>query len=232
MTELTRTEPARIAATARRRPVASRARGWALAVGGITLVLALAGCVPEPEPGASNSPVPTASAEPSTVPSSTEGEPSAEPSTATDRLEALPADCEALYSPAMRQSLDEANPPLNHPGVTMDSTEVVAGLELLSSGVPTLRCTWGGPSGYGLATNVTIVTPEELESMAAALRNSGFTCSEAGAEIRCEQTRTFADPPATTGEVQVLRANAWVSTRWINFNPAGYTEDIIAQLFS
>ncbi|HOT00854.1 MAG TPA: hypothetical protein PLY66_07580 [Acidobacteriota bacterium] len=99
-------------------------------------------------------------------------------------------------------------------------------------GVPTLRCSWGGPSGYGLATNVTLVTPEQAEVVTAALREGGFACVETGAELRCEMTKAFEEPKVTTGETHVFRANVWVSTRWINFNPTGYTDDIVAQLFA
>ena len=228
MTQLTTIAATVTASATRRRTRASRTLGTAVAVGTVALALALTGCVPEPGPGASNSPVPGASQSPSNAPSS----PAPTPSAAGEDLEALPGDCEALYSPAMLQSLTEANPPLNHPGVTMDSTEVVAGLELLGSGVPTLRCSWGGPSGYGLATNVTLVTPEQAEVVTAALREGGFACVETGAELRCEMTKAFEEPKVTTGETHVFRANVWVSTRWINFNPTGYTDDIVAQLFA
>lgn len=207
------------------------ARGLGLVIAAGCLALALAGCVPEPVPGAST-PAPSLSHSPSTDPSAPEASPSA--TGASDAI-ALPANCEALYSPAMLQALVEQNPPLNDPGVTMTSTEVVAGLEVLQSGAPTIRCSWGVPSSRGLATNVTIVTPAQVATVGAALRERGFSCTDSGTapngETRCEITERFNDPNMSGGETHVLRANAWVSTHWLNFAPAGYTDDIVKQLF-
>lgn len=197
-----------------------------LAIAAGCLALALAGCAPEPEPGASAPApsTPSASGQPSAAPS--EPAPSASP----DELAALPADCQAIYSPGMLQTLSDANPPLNHPGVTMNSTEVVGALELLHSGVPTLRCSWGAPSSYGLATNVSLVTPAQAGTIEAALRERGFACVEAApAETRCEITEAFSE--AQTGETHALRGNVWVATHWVNFAPDGYTDDIVATLF-
>ena len=68
----------------------------------------------------------------------------------------LPGACEDIYSDAMFADLTATAPPLNDPGNTTPSTELAAGREVLDV-APTLRCTWGGPSEYGLSTNVTIV---------------------------------------------------------------------------
>ena len=100
------------------------------------LALALAGCAAEPGHAASTA---------AGTPSESQG-PSVEPSTPaaspkpTKTAVALPADCQDVYSPAMLQELNGKNPPLNDPGVTMTSTEVVEGLEVLDSGAATLRC--------------------------------------------------------------------------------------------
>ncbi|HOA86496.1 MAG TPA: hypothetical protein PKH61_03740 [Microbacteriaceae bacterium] len=198
-----------------------------LTVAAACLTLALAGCAPETATGPEASapaPAPSGSAQSTAAPS--EPAPSASP----DVLAALPVDCQASYSPGMLHALNDANPPLNHPGVTMNSTEVVGALELLHSGVPTLRCSWGAPSSYGLATNVTLVTPAQASAVEAALRERGFACAGAGpAETRCEITESFSE--AQTGETHVLRGNVWVATHWVNFAPDGYTDDILATLF-
>jgi len=119
-------QAATLPAVIRTRRRAPRALGLAIAAGCLALVLA--GCAPEPQPGASApaSAAPSVSAEPTAAPS--EPAPSANPS----ELAALPADCQAIYSPGMLQTLSDANPPLNHPGVTMNATEVVGALELLA----------------------------------------------------------------------------------------------------
>lgn len=211
-----------------RTDVTARARAAWLVIAAGCLTLALAGCVPEPAgPEASApAPQPSSSQQPSTDPSAP-----ATSQTPNAALATLPEDCTALYSPAMLQTLNEQNPPLNDPGVTMNSTEVVAGLELLDSGAPTIRCSWGVPSSFGLATNVTIVTQAQADGVGAALRERGFSCETTGDETRCEMTERFSDPNMSGGETHVLRANAWVSTHWLNFAPAGYTDDIVKQLF-
>lgn len=223
-------QAATLPAVIRTRRRAPRALGLAIAAGCLALVLA--GCAPEPQPGASApaSAAPSVSAEPTAAPS--EPAPSANPS----ELAALPADCQAIYSPGMLQTLSDANPPLNHPGVTMNATEVVGALELLHSGVPTLRCSWGAPSSYGLATNVTLVTPAQAGVVQSALLERGFACTEtagsatAAAETRCQITEAF--PEAEVGETHVLCGNVWVATHWVNFAPDGYTDDIVATLFA
>ena len=60
----------------------------------------------------------------------------------------------------------------------MTSTQNVEALELLSSGAPTIRCSWGLPSESGMATNVTIVDAEQSAAVAAALANAGFACAD------------------------------------------------------
>lgn len=220
--------------TARAGARLTRVRTAGLMIAAGCLSLALAGCVPEPGTGASTpTPQPSVSQQPSVSPSELEATPSA---TAESVEAQLPSNCEAMYSPGMLQSLTEQNPPLNDPAVTMTSTEVVAGLEVLHSGAPTIRCSWGAPSGFGLATNVTIVTPAQTATVEAALRERGFSCTDSGAaprtETRCEITERFNDPNLAAGETHVLRANGWISTHWLNFAPPGYTDDIVAQLFS
>ena len=42
---------------------------------------------------------------------------------------------------------------------------------------------------------------------------------------------TQDDALVVKGEVHYLRGDTWVSTRWINVDPDGYTEDIVASLW-
>lgn len=201
---------------------------------GLTLVaaaatLALAACQPEPGPGAPTvTPTPTFS-----IPEPTH---SLEP-VPTDKPQAaeitLPADCTAIYSPAMLAQLNAENPPLNDPGVTLLSTEVIAGLEIMDT-APTIRCSWGQPSEFGLATNVTIVTEAQSADLLAALQNQGMSCADEGAATVCRiETEHMMDgePYATVGETHYLRGNGWIATHWINFGPEGYTNDIAQTLW-
>lgn len=191
-----------------------------------TLTVALSACLPEPEPGAAPSPeasTPSASQAPAPSASPT-ATPSATPTTA------LPAGCDDIYSADMRATLEEQNPPLNDPGVTLLSTEQAPLLELLDV-VPTLRCSWGTPSERGLATNVSIVDATQATTVRDTLTANGFGCEDSGGATVCrieQRGISLDDVPYERGEVQALQGELWVSTSWINFDPEGYTEDILS----
>jgi hypothetical protein len=124
--------------------------------------------------------------------------------------------------------------PLNDPGVTMTSTQNVEALEVLASGVPTIRCTWGAPSETGLATTVSIIDADQSAAITQALGNTGFACEETAGGTLCRSTQTMVDLDddlVELTETHVLRANAWVSTATVNFEVDGYSEDIIGALW-
>jgi hypothetical protein len=204
-----------------------RRAGAGLAAAAVVVCLMLTGC--QPEPLAS----PTGSASASPSPTTASPTPTPTPTAEAGEVIALPAACEELSSPAMLAALQERGP-LNDPDVTMTSTQNVAALEILSSGVPTIRCTWGAPSETGLATNVTIIDAEQSETITQALIGEGFACedTDGGTVCRYEQTMvTLDDDLVKLTETHVLRGNAWVSTATINFEVPGYTEDIIDMLW-
>lgn len=166
-----------------------------------------------PGPSASSTPTPTESAQPGF---------------------ALPESCEQLYSPTMFADLSATNPPLNDPGVTIYATENVAGLETLASGAPTMRCTWGVPGGSGLATNVTVISAAQSEALVSAFVEAGMACTDLSGGTICrieQQLIDREDNVVRVGEAQYVREEAWVATHWVNFAPAGYTEDIVATLW-
>ncbi|HAQ58972.1 MAG TPA: hypothetical protein DCR63_00205 [Microbacterium sp.] len=187
--------------------------------------LALAGCTAAPAPTTTSSGDPSPE---TTTPGTTPAvEASAPVQTSADI--SIPIRCEDIYSPSMLSQLQSENPPLNDPGVTMDSTEVVEALEILAAGAQTLRCSWGLPSSYGLATNVTIVEPDQALAVLAALPDRGLVCSDLAGGTLCRVQND--DGENAFGESHYLRGNGWVSTRWINFGPRGYTEDVISSLW-
>jgi len=197
----------------------------ALLVAGAALVTA---CQPEPGP----SPSPTVTP---VTPKPEPTEPTPIESNMPDAGIEVPTACEDIYSADMLASLNQQNPPLNDLGVTMLSTEVVDGIEILESGVTTLRCSWGKPSEFGLATNVTVIGADQAETLQAAMLDAGFGCGDelGGTVCRVEQrTIDLDDNEVIHGEVHVLRDSVWISTRYINFTPDGYTEDIVATLWS
>jgi hypothetical protein len=134
----------------------------------------------------------------------------------------------------MLASLEQQAPPLNDPDVTMNSSQNAELLEILNSGIPTIRCSWGAPGGFGLATNVSIVDAAQAAAILASLRTSGFGCAEQSGGTVCrikQKTVDLDDREVTLGETHFVRGDGWVSTAWINFAPNGYTEDIVAMLW-
>lgn len=186
-----------------------------------------AGTAPDSSPTPESSATPSASSTPST-PSPVETE------ATTDEL-ALPDNCDALFTGDLRAMLEADLPPLNDPGVTMYSTENAEALTILESGVPSLRCTWGRPSDTGIATTVSIVTPEQSAAIAEALGQAGFGAEAAadGEYFRTSQEMlSMEDELVELGETHFLRANVWIATRWINYGPEEYTPGIVDALWS
>jgi hypothetical protein len=216
----------------------------ASAFAGVALVIAaLAACATPPEasvgtaPTTSSPPPAGAALSPLTAssppPSGAALSPSAALSEAAGTALVLPGACEDIYSDAMFAHLTAKAPPLNDPGHTMPSTELAAGRAVLDV-APTLRCTWGGPSEYGLSTNVTIVDAAQSASIEQAAVQSGMTCKpHAGGTICRTRENQFVGGElyATVGETHYFRDNGWISTHWINFAPEGYTENIVATLW-
>lgn len=194
------------------------------------VALLTAGCA---TPTAS-APDATASPEAPTSPSATPSTPSpVETEATTDEL-ALPESCDALFTGDLRAQLEADLPPLNDPGVTMYSTENAEALTILESGLPSLRCTWGLPSDTGIATTVSIVTPEQSDAIADTLGEAGFGAEATadGEYFRTSQEMlTMEDDLVELGETHFLRANVWIATRWINYGPEEYTPGIVDALW-
>jgi len=206
----------------------SRLRRIAIGCVALAAVAVVAtGCRPEP------------AATPSSSPSITLKDPTPGPSATpieTEKPQAfeVPTACEQIYSAAMLAQLQSTNPPLNDPGVTMLSTENADLLEIIHGGAPTLRCSWGQPSEYGLATDVTAVDGDESTAILEELPAAGFGCEAlaGGTVCRIEQKGiTLDDKEYTRGETHYVGDGALVTTAWINFAPEGYTEDIVATLW-
>jgi len=194
-------------------------------------VLITAGCRPEAEPSESTQPTTSASPTPSgsTAPAAT---PTPTP-TETAAGFVVPAGCEDIYSVAMLAALRADNPPLNDPDVTMLSTQDVDLLEIIDSEA-TIRCSWGEPSQYGLATNVTAIALDQADFIVdqLAVRLAHGSRHGDGTICRSEQKGiTQDDEEYASGETHYVGGGAWVSTAWINFTPEGYTEDIVETLW-
>ncbi len=206
---------------------------WAV-IGGIALLAAglITGCQAEPSARPTSTPSATPTSSPSgPTPTATAGpSETAEPQAGWE----VPGTCEEIYSPAMLAELQSANPPLNDPGVTMLSSENADLLEVIHGGAATLRCSWGQPSEYGLATNVTAIDAAEGSAILAALPQAGYGCEALGEGTVCrieQKGVTLDDEEYARGEAAYVGAGGLVTTAWINFAPHGYTEDIVATIW-
>jgi len=190
----------------------------------IAFVLAAAtGCsVPgtAPEPG-SPSPSATASATPSASPAAP--------------AFALPETCAEAFSATMHSRMADSQLPLNDPTLTMPSTDVDAGTQMLES-VPHLRCTWGVASEVGITTDIAVVDAEQAASLQEAYAAAGFSCGPVEGDTlqtRCLRHESFdGELPGELGEIQVFRDGAWLSTKWLNVDVTGYADDMVASLWS
>ncbi|WCD92407.1 hypothetical protein [Microbacterium sp. nov. GSS16] len=200
-------------------------------VSGAIIAVSLTACTPgTPDPTAGDtstaSPGPASTGTPSAGPSST-----AAP--ADDSIE-LPAACEDVFSASMRDRLTAAHLPANDPTLTMPSTDLPVAVQMIES-LPHLRCTWGVASEVGIATTVALVDAEQSEVLRDAYRAAGSDCQVVDGDP--QQTRCLAEEkfegemPGAIGEIHVFRANAWLSTKWINADMAGYADDMVAQLW-
>ncbi|MCW3493980.1 hypothetical protein [Microbacterium sp. SSM24] len=205
-----------------RRRIAVRSLGT---IGLLAVAAALiVGCRPEAGPGSTGDPTPSISTRPT----------GASPTPIETELPGagfeVPASCEDVYSAAMLSSLTADNPPLNDPDVTMLSTQDIDLNQIIDGGAATLRCSWGLPGEYGLATNVTAIDAEQGEFILAELAASGAACEPLGSGTVCrfeQKGVTQDDQVYTSGETHYVGDGGWVSTSWLNFAPEGYTEDIV-----
>ncbi|WP_236968363.1 hypothetical protein [Microbacterium aurantiacum] len=206
--------------------VRRRRRAAPVLIAAGVLLAVLTGCQPEPVGfTATPAPTPTASATPP-----------AETSTPTETAPAaaLPGECGALYSEGMRASLEAAVPPANDPVVTMLSSQNAQLAELLASGIPVLRCTWGGAEGPGIATTVASIEPAQADAARAVMAESAFGCESVGHADLCRIERrgiTLDDVEYVSGEDHLFADGLWVATSWIDVLPEGYSADIAAQLW-
>lgn len=194
------------------------------------LLAVLTGCQPEPVDSA-GTPDPTP-VTPVQSPPAVES-PAALP-TETAPAAALPVDCDALYSDGMRAALDAAVPPANDPAVTMLSSQNAQLAELLASGIPVLRCTWGGAEGPGIATTVASMEPAQADAARAVMAESAFGCETVGEADLCRIERrgiTLDDVEYVSGEDHLFADGLWVATSWIDVLPEGYSVDIATQLW-
>lgn len=213
-----------------------RRTGSALSVVLSALVLVgLAGCKtaePAPAPTAttgdvapSDEPVPTATTAPTTA-----------------AAVAVPASCDALYSPGFRATLEAQGFGLNpadkdlsqYKSIGSEDYQLAALIEdALSASAGQLTCQWLATAGAsletGLRTNV-LAVPDSISGQAMArLESMSFskTSSNGGTRFSYEEHTENGD----FGESHFFRDGLWLATAWTGFGPDGYTADMASSIF-
>ncbi|MFJ4044960.1 hypothetical protein ACIPV2_04330 [Microbacterium sp. NPDC089987] len=195
----------------------------------VIIAVAVSACAP-------GAPEPTASDTPTGGPSSASTSTPVPPTTAApaDDSIALPAACDDVFSASMRDRLIAAQLPLDDPTLTMPSTDLATGAQMLE-GLPHLRCTWGVASEVGIATTIALVDAEQSKNLRDAYQAEGMACEVVAGDpqqTRCLAEERFEDEmPGAIGEIQIFQANAWLSTKWINVDMKGYADDMVARLW-
>jgi hypothetical protein len=147
----------------------------------------------------------------------------------------LPASCDELYSDSMRGTIEGTGLLLNPDwhvagGETRLPSEDPELQEILGP-IERLDCAWleDSPSGVGIYTSVSRVTSEQAAAAGARMAELGYGAIEELGGVRYV-TETSGDGN-TLGESHFLRDGLWFGTLWINYGPAGYTADMVTQVF-
>jgi hypothetical protein len=78
-----------------------------------------------------------------------------------------------------------------------------------------------------------VVSAAQADTVRETLRSAGFGCDTQGEATVCRiQQRgvSLDDKPYERGETQSVSGEYWITTSWVNIDPDGYTEDILATL--
>ncbi|MGY4858108.1 hypothetical protein [Cryobacterium sp. AP23] len=212
-------------------PANRRLRVLVGVLGGLLLVAIVLIVVLWPRPAAT----PTASDAPRPVPSSTPAPITPTPTTSLALGTPRPTDCEELYSPAMVEAFGNLvlNPDwLDNPDENLNIRPADEQLSELIDQNDSLECIWTtaeGGSDVGVATAVVWVDPDEREAAADRLDELGFDCFDEREGLRCTTEETTDE--GFVGESHFLRDGIWLSTQYANAGPAGYTLDIVDNLW-
>ncbi|KGJ72193.1 hypothetical protein GY21_17010 [Cryobacterium roopkundense] len=147
----------------------------------------------------------------------------------------MPMGCSALYDPAMLPVFGELvlNPEWSRGAgdgqlAGTDDQE----LQGVMAAAEPLECDWAsanGGSGVGLSTDVASVSPEVSVTIEARLRAVGANCYGELAGLRC--VMSGSNDGDIWGESHFLRDSLWLATKYVNFAPANYTENVVANLW-
>lgn len=147
----------------------------------------------------------------------------------------MPTDCDALYSPAMLPAFGELvlNPDWSRgAGERQLSGTNDQELQGAIDAHEPLHCDWAsanGGSGVGLSTDVVSVSAELGASVEARLLALEASCYEELSGLRC--VTSGSGDGGIWGESHFLRDGLWLATKYVNFAPEDYTENVVANLW-
>lgn len=207
----------------------------------IAAIAGLAGCTGD---GAA-APRPTASS--GAAASSTPGASAASPLTSTPG--ALPASCDDLFTPGLRERMSPdgslaLNPAwLQEPGNERKADNGYGTLDPVLAQTlstdPGLVCDWTAPSGPGDAFLITQVRAADAATQQSALARmeelaadpaSGWTCIDYDQGRWC-LVNTNDGKGNIRGESQFFRDGMWIASDWVNAGPEGYTSLLLQRIF-
>lgn len=215
----------------------SRGAIWATTIGATVVVGALIawGVVSSNGSDAEAAPAATvseASASPSTEVST---EPSTKPSATPDQETTIgiPAECAAVYSPALFAKLRADLVGLNVDDSMSSGTKDSSLVPVIAAN-PHVRCAWGYAGELGITTGVVSIGKAEQARVLERLQAQKFTCVEANGGTECTSPRTAPETEGLAenetapvgGEVHLLRDGIWVPTSYVNYWSEGYVADI------
>ena len=93
-------------------------------------------------------------------------------------------------------------------------------------------CLWGDERGggdVGLTTSVVSVSSGAKSAVEARLNALKFSCYEQLRGLRCVMSHSYES--GMTGESHFLHDGLWVATKWVNFAPKNYTENVVINLW-
>lgn len=186
----------------------------------IALIGALAGCAPETAPEGTPTPSVSQSLVPSPTPIATiTPDATATPEAATE----IPEDCRSLLTADVLAQLDGV--PLNDPAFGASGSQPDG----------SLVCAWGDPRAdtTRLVTTISYMSRGPALDMLNELADEqDFTCYTPDEGTRCEKSWDNATYPVVDGRTLFWRNGVLTDTRYSNLAPTGYTDAIVASLYS
>ncbi|KQO98513.1 hypothetical protein [Leifsonia sp. Leaf264] len=187
---------------------------------------------------------PTAGTPAASDPPASTAEPTQEPTdppatstpSPTTRAVAIPGDCRNIYT---KDWTPEMHGEVLNPAWSLEEQNANTGrahdeqFATLLDATSEITCAWHGPYGGNdmmLRTDIARLTAEQFDGAVVHAQDLGWNCYEELGGTRCV-TETAMTADGNNGYSYFFRDGIWISTRWTNLQPDGYTHDIVKALF-